>query len=83
MYITDALQMITENTTHYLVPGVDHAIDYGKSLRMRFSDLLDQLEGKEKQIAQAEPEPEDDRSSQEIASDIWQRIRGGPKQEQK
>ena len=73
MYVTDALKAITENTTHFLIPGVG-AADYGTSLRMRYADLLDPTP--------KEPEaPEDTRSAKEIAADMWTRIRG-KKQEQ-
>lgn len=64
IYITDALMAIADNTTHLV--GHTGVVDYGRRLNTRWIELLD---------SKPEP-PEDDRPSEEIASDIWERIRG-------
>lgn len=64
IYITDALKVIAENTTHFA--GVDEFIDYGSTMSMRWADVL-------------EPQKEevvDDRPCADIAHEIWERIRG-------
>ncbi len=65
IYVTDALMAIAENTTHLL--GAQGVVDYGKTIKTRWIDTLKPA---------PEEEPEDNRPSEEIASDIWQRIRG-------
>lgn len=63
-YVTDALMAIAENTTHLV--GAGGVVDYGRTLNSRWIDRLT-------------PQPEvkeDNRPSIEIASDIWNRIRG-------
>ena len=67
VYVTDALMAIAENTTHYL--GSQGMFDYGKSFKQRFIDLSNPQPVEEEK-------PEDNRPSEEIASDIWKRIRG-------
>ena len=58
---------IAENTTHLV--GAGGVVDYGRSIKQRWIDVI--------QTAPAEEEVEqDDRPSEEIASDIWDRIRG-------
>jgi ribosomal protein S3AE len=67
IYVSDALMAIAENTTHFV--GMEGMVDYGKSITKRWVDALNpEPEEKEK--------PEDNRPSAEIASDIWDRIRG-------
>ena len=64
VYVTDALMAIADNTTHLV--GAQGVVDYGKTINQRWIDLLN-----------PPPEvPEDNRPSDEIAEDIWQRIRG-------
>lgn len=64
IYVTDALMAIAENTTHLV--GYQGVVDYGKTIKTRWVDIL-----------KPPPEvPEDNRPSEEIASDIWERIRG-------
>ena len=65
VYVTDALMAIAENSTHYA--GMQGMVDYGKTITKRWIDAL---------TPPPEEEPEDNRSSEEIASDIWDRIRG-------
>lgn len=66
VYLTDALQALTKNTTHYLTPkGME---DYGASLKTRWIELMTPPE--------APAVDEDPRSCEEIAADIWERIRG-------
>lgn len=64
VYITDALMAIAENTSH--VQGREGIIEYGRVIKSRWIDLL-------------EPPseiPEDNRPSEDIARDMWSRIRG-------
>ena len=69
VYITDALKAAVENTTHFIVPG-HGAVDYGASMRSRWADI----------IKPPEPErPEDPRSCEEIAADIFKRAKIGGK----
>lgn len=70
-YITDALMIIAENTTHYV--GKSDMFDYGKSLKTRWVELMDYV----KKPAEEEPQDlEDDiRSAEEFAADIWQRMK--------
>jgi hypothetical protein len=64
VYVTDALMAIADNTTHLV--GTQGVVDYGKTIKERWIDILN-----------PPPEiPEDNRPSEEIASDIWKRIRG-------
>lgn len=65
IYVTDALMAIAENTTHLV--GAQGVVDYGRTLKTRWYDQIS---------APKEEEPEDNRPSEEIASDIWERIRG-------
>ena len=55
VYVTDALKLIAENTTHFLVPGVGPA-DYGSRIQQRWIELADHKQ--------------DDRTGDEIAADI-------------
>lgn len=65
IYVTDALMAIADNTTHLV--GHSGVVDYGRTIKTRWIDL----------ITPQEPDPpEDNRPSEEIASDIWERIRG-------
>ena len=64
VYVTDALMAIADNTTHLV--GTQGVVDYGKTIKERWIDVLN-----------PPPKiPEDNRTSEEIASDIWKRIRG-------
>jgi hypothetical protein len=65
IYVTDALMAIAENTTHLV--GNEGVVDYGRTLNTRWYDLIN---------SPKEKEPEDNRPSEEIAADIWERIRG-------
>lgn len=65
VYVTDALMAIANNTTHLL--GMNGVIDYGMGIKERWIDLS----------TPKEPPKEDNRPAEEIASDIWSRIRGG------
>lgn len=64
IYVTDALSAICENTTHYL--GTQGMVDCGRTITKRWVDVLNPPPEK----------PEDNRPSEEIAADIWSRIRG-------
>lgn len=64
-YVTDALMIIAENTTHYM--GASDMFDYGKTLRSRWIELMS--EPKE------EPKEEDTRTPEELAADIWQKMK--------
>ena len=58
--------VIAENTTHLITnQGV---VDYGKCINKRWAELIDPPKQVEKE--------EDNRPSEEIAEDIWARIRG-------
>lgn len=60
---------ISENATHYLAPN-GQMVDYGKSFKKRWIDFIS------KPIMKEEKQEEDNRPSEEIAQDIWKRIRG-------
>lgn len=64
VYVTDALMAIADNTTHLV--GMEGVVDYGKTMTNRWLEILNPPPEK----------PEDNRPSEEIASDIWDRIRG-------
>ena len=66
IYVTDALMAIADNTTHFA--GMEGMVDYGRTVTKRWIDALNPPPEEEK--------PEDNRPSTEIASDIWERIRG-------
>lgn len=71
-YITDALKIIAENTSHFLLPG-HGAIDYGSTLSKRWIEL----ESPEEKEKLTKPSAEEDtRSCTEFAADVWKRIRG-------
>lgn len=65
IYISDALMAIAENTTHLV--GNQGVVDYGKTIKTRWIELTDKP---------PKEEPEDNRPSEDIAVDIWERIRG-------
>lgn len=66
VYVTDALMAIADNTTHLV--GHSGVVDYGRTIKERWIDLME---------TSTKPEPpEDNRPSEQIASDIWERIRG-------
>lgn len=67
IYLTDALMAIADNTTHLV--GAGGVVDYGRTIKTRWIDLIESP-------PEVPNEPEDDRPSEEIASDIWERIRG-------
>lgn len=67
VYVTEALKVLTENTTHVAVPGIGMA-DYGASITKSWSSMLEP--------PKPEP-PKDDRPCGEIVRDMWTRIRGG------
>lgn len=64
IYVTDALMAIANNTTHLL--GLNGVVDYGTRIKERWIDMG---------VPEEEPEV-DERPAEEIASDIWSRIRG-------
>ena len=65
VYVTDALKAIVDNSARYLIPGVGE-VDCGTHLTVRWQDMITPQE-----------EVEDDpRTCQEIATGIWDRIRG-------
>lgn len=70
-YVTDALMVISENTTHYV--GASDMFDYGRSLNSRWLDLAEP----DKKDQKKEPEKlkEDTRTAEEFAKDIWNRMR--------
>ena len=70
-YITDSLMAIAENTTHIFTQR-NGIIDYGKRFEKRWIDLVNSTQ---KQTEEKKEEV-DTRSAQEIATDMWQRIRG-------
>lgn len=65
VYITDCLQAIAENTTHYLTGnGMG---DYGRSMPKRWLDII-------------EPPPkiiEEDIDCNEFVADMWNKAKGG------
>lgn len=65
-YVTDALMMIAENTTHYV--GASEMFDYGKSFKERWIDLMN-YEPPTKE------EPEEEKSVKEFAADIWENMK--------
>ena len=66
IYVTDALMAIANNTTH--IVGAQGVVDYGMTITQRWIELNSKPSEPEK--------PEDNRSSEEIAVDMWNRIRG-------
>lgn len=66
MYVTDALMVIAENTTHFL--GAKDIIDYGKTISKRWTDVIEPKIEK--------PGETDTRSTEEIVTDMWKKIRG-------
>lgn len=71
-YLTDALKLIAENTSHYLVPGLG-AFDYGSTMSKRWIEMELPEENKKRTTPRAEEDP---RSCTEFAADVWKRIRG-------
>lgn len=65
-YVTDALMLITENTTHVATMG--GVVNCGKWLKDRWIDIINDTP--------IEPQETDDRPCEEIAQDIFARIRG-------
>ena len=65
VYVTDCLQVLTENTTHFA--GIKGIVDYGKTIPARWYDMIH----KDKQ-----EENKEDRSVEEIAADIFDKICG-------
>lgn len=63
IYVTDALKVLAENTTHY--QGAEEMFDYGSTLTVRWIELFEPRK----------EEPTDNRSCEEIVHDIWERIR--------
>lgn len=57
-YITEALRLLTENTTHHVIPGYG-AVDYGNYIRTPWF-----------RPEKNTPEPEDTRTADEIALDV-------------
>lgn len=68
IYVTDALMAIADNTTHLV--GVSGVVDYGRTIQKRWFDIINEPSAEKKE------EPEDNRPSEEIAADIWSRIKG-------
>jgi hypothetical protein len=66
VYVTDALMAIAENTTHLV--GAQGVVDYGRTITQRWIDVINP--------APVVEQPEDNRPSEDIAADIWDRIRG-------
>lgn len=66
IYVTDALMAIADNGTHLV--GQHGVVDYGRTINKRWIELI--TNDKE------EPAKEDNRSAEEIATDMWSRIRG-------
>lgn len=66
VYVTDALMAIAENTTHLV--GSQGVVDYGRTITQRWIDVINP--------APVVEQPEDNRPSEDIAADIWDRIRG-------
>lgn len=64
IYVTDALQAISENTTHLC--GLNGVVDFGKSMTARWYDTIEP----------PQQEPTDDRTCNEIVADIWAKIQG-------
>lgn len=71
-YISDSLMAIANNTTHFFTLK-DGIIDYGTRLNKRFIEYFN-LENETE--LEREEENKDLRSADEIASDMWNRIRG-------
>lgn len=69
VYITDALKAIADNGTHHVTPGFGSA-DYGTSIKIRWADILQQKNTTHEQ-------KQDDRTCEEIVTDMWARIKKG------
>lgn len=74
-YVTDALMIIAENTTHYV--GKSDMFDYGKSLKSRWVELMDSAKSKKESPDEDETQDieDDTRSAEEFAADIWNRMK--------
>lgn len=72
VYITDALQAICENTTHFV--GAKEMFDYGTSLKKRWAEMVEEARGDKK--PKKKKAEDDTRSAQEIAQDMWAKIKG-------
>lgn len=68
-YLTDAIKALTENTTHYIIPGIQDAISYGAYMPERWIDGVKTWE------------KEDTRTGDEVAEDVIRRagltLKGG------
>ena len=66
IYVTDCLKHLLQNTSYHM--GLDGVIEYGTTLKSRWIEVIE---------ADNEPiEPLDERPCDEIAQDIFARIRG-------
>lgn len=64
IYVSDSLQAIANNTKYHV--GADGMIEHGMAITARYYDILHP----------GEPQPEDTRSCEEIASDVWRNAFG-------
>ena len=71
IYVSDALQCIAKNTTHFVTfNGVE---EYGTVMQERWIDLIS---GRANEPEQEEETEEDTRTTDEIVSDIWKNMIG-------
>lgn len=67
-YITEALRILTENSSNYLVPGVGE-VKFGSYMKATWIQLA-----KESEEASRKPQEDDTRTGDEIAADVITRL---------
>lgn len=67
-YITDALMVIAENTTHFV--GAQDMIDYGKTLKTRWVELMEYVKPTEETNL-----AEDNRTVEEFAANVFHNMK--------
>ena len=63
-YVTDALEIIGENTTNHI--SMNGMVEAGRKLTVRWIELINNTQGSEEKV-------EDTRTCDEIVDDIWSR----------
>ena len=66
-YVTDALMIIAENTTHFV--GAQEMFDYGKTLKTRWVELMEYVKPPEDELEK------DTRTAEEFAADVWRNMK--------
>ena len=72
-YVTDALMIIAENTTHFV--GAKEMFDYGKSIKSRWVELMKYIKPEEEKSLE-----DDTRTAEEFAADVFRNMKKKKKQ---